>query len=124
VALALLKEELLEASDELAHRDALEALVEVDEENVSVVDDKDEVEAWVVVVVVLDVTDPGLVASEETEEVGVDVPVEVEDAEVAVLWVPASKKAEPRKAITKIARTAPTTSLLITAQGSWGIGEY
>jgi hypothetical protein len=80
------------------------------------------VEAWAVVVV-LDVADPGEVLSEETE-VWVDVPVAVEDAEVAVPRIPPSKKAEPRKATTKIARTAPTATALLIFSCPWSRCDY
>jgi hypothetical protein len=72
---------------------------------------------------VLDVTGPGTVAaSEETEDVWVDVVV-VDAPEVPVLWVPTSKKAEPRMAMIKIARTAPTAALLIF-RWLWSSGDY
>jgi hypothetical protein len=116
VVLASLEE--LDVAAEVAQVD-VEALAEV-EKLVTAEEDVDEVEVWVVV---LDVAGfEVIVASEETEEVGVG--VVVVDAEVAVLWVPASKKAEPRMAMIKIARTAVAASLLIAAQGSRGGGEY
>jgi hypothetical protein len=113
--------EELDVATEVTVEDVEEASVIEEYDDVSVDDGEDEVEVetWAVV---LDVADPGtVVASEEMEEVWVDVVV---DAEVAVLWVPTSKKAEPRMAMIKIARTAPTAAaLLISSVGFGQVGS-
>jgi hypothetical protein len=97
-----------------------------EEEDELRVDDKDEVDEDKVGVVVLDVTDPELpTAPEETEEEvwfddGIVMAVlEMDAEEVAALWVPTSKKAEARTAMTStIASTAPTAAALLMSTRS------